>query len=204
MIVTKLEPVTKAKFKVYLNEQFAFVLYKSELSRYKIWEECEVTQELVDRIKEEVLIKRAKLRAMYLLNHRDRTEQELYNRLKQDLYTEEIIEIAMKYVASFGYIGDDGYARRFVSGKQGTKSKKEIMVMLQQKGISRDAAKNALDECYEEMTEIGAIQRLVEKKHFDKDSASDKEKKKMFDYLLRRGFSYEDIRQVIQVSSWNA
>ena len=127
MIVTKVEPVTKARFKVYLNEQFAFVLYKGELSRYKIQEECEVTQELVDQIKNEVLVKRAKLRAMYLLNHKDRTEQELYNRLKQDLYTEDIIDIAMKYVASFGYIGDEGYARRFISGKQGSKSKKEII-----------------------------------------------------------------------------
>ena len=54
MIVTKVEPVTKARFKVYLNEQFAFVLYKGELSRYKIQEECEVTQELVDQIKNEV------------------------------------------------------------------------------------------------------------------------------------------------------
>ena len=152
----------------------------------------------------EILEKRAKLRALHLLERMDRTEAELRSKLKLDMYPEDIIEIAMKYVASFGYIGDDGYARRFVSGKQGTKSKKEIMVMLQQKGISKEAAKNALDECYEEMTEIGAIQRLVEKKHFDKDSASDKEKKKMFDYLLRRGFSYEDIRQVIQVSSWNA
>lgn len=204
MIVTKLEPVTKVKFKVYVDEQFAFVLYKGELSRYKIREECEITQELIDRIKEEVLVKRAKLRAMYLLNHKDRTEQELYNRLKQDSYTEDIIEIAMKYVASFGYIGDDGYARRFVSGKQGTKSKREIMLLLQQKGVSQDIAKEALDECYEEMTESDAIQRLIEKKHFDCENASDKEKKKMFDYLLRRGFTYEDIRQVIQVSYWNA
>lgn len=204
MIVTKVEPVTKARFKVYLNEQFAFVLYKGELSRYKIQEECEVTQELVDQIKNEVLVKRAKLRAMYLLNHKDRTEQELYNRLKQDLYTEDIIDIAMKYVASFGYIGDEGYARRFISGKQGSKSKKEIMMMLKQKGISGDVAKEALEECYEEVTESDAIQRLVEKKHFNCETASEKEKKKMFDYLLRKGFSYEDVRQVIQVSHWNA
>ncbi len=204
MIVTKVEPVTKARFKVYLNEQFAFVLYKGELSRYKIQEECEVTQELVDQIKNEVLVKRAKLRAMYLLNHKDRTEQELYNRLKQDLYTEDIIDIAMKYVASFGYIGDEGYVRRFISGKQGSKSKKEIMMMLKQKGISGDVAKEALEECYEEVTESDAIQRLVEKKHFNCETASEKEKKKMFDYLLRKGFSYEDVRQVIQVSHWNA
>ena len=77
-------------------------------------------------------------------------------------------------------------------------------MMLKQKGISGDVAKEALEECYEEVTESDAIQRLVEKKHFNCETASEKEKKKMFDYLLRKGFSYEDVRQVIQVSHWNA
>ena len=34
MTVTKVEPLTKMKFKVYLDGQFAFVLYKGELSRF--------------------------------------------------------------------------------------------------------------------------------------------------------------------------
>ena len=36
MTVTKIEPVTKSKYKIYLDGQFAFVLYKGELSRYHI------------------------------------------------------------------------------------------------------------------------------------------------------------------------
>ena len=55
MQVTKIEPVTKTKFKVYLDEQFAFVLYKGELSRYRIQEESELSQETVNEIKNEVL-----------------------------------------------------------------------------------------------------------------------------------------------------
>ena len=39
MTVTKIEPVTKSKYKIYLDGQFAFVLYKGELSRYHIEEE---------------------------------------------------------------------------------------------------------------------------------------------------------------------
>ena len=60
MLVTSLESVTKTKFKVYLDEQFAFVLYKGELSRYKIREGCELSQELIDCIKQEVLFKNKK------------------------------------------------------------------------------------------------------------------------------------------------
>ena len=36
MIVTKVEPLSKTKYKIYLNHQFAFVLYKGELRSYKI------------------------------------------------------------------------------------------------------------------------------------------------------------------------
>ena len=65
-------------------------------------------------IKKEILEKRAKLKAMHLLERMDRTEAELYTKLKRDLYPEDIIEIAMRYVKSFGYLGDVGYAKRFV------------------------------------------------------------------------------------------
>jgi len=204
MIVTCLEAVTKTKYKVYLDEAFAFVLYKGELSRYGIKEEKDISEETIFIIKNEVLLKRAKLRAMHLLNNMDRTERQLRNKLLQDLYPEEIVELAMAYVASFGYIGDEGYARRFVSGRQSSKSKKEIMMSLRQKGISKSIAEEAVSACYEEKDETDTIQRLVEKRHFDVENATEKEKKKMYDYLLRKGFSYEDIRQVIQVSAWNA
>ena len=36
MVVTKIEAVAKNKYKVYLDERFAFVLYKGELSRYRV------------------------------------------------------------------------------------------------------------------------------------------------------------------------
>lgn len=204
MKVTKLEPVTKTKYKVYLDEQFAFVLYKGELSRYKIQEEAELSQELTEQIKNEVLIKRAKLRAMHLLNYMDRTEQQLRDRLKRDLYSEDIIEIAMQYVKSFGYVGDYGYAKRYVQSKQPSKSRAEIKMALMQKGISKQIIKSVLEECYEEQDELSAIVRILDKKRFVEDTATDVEKKKMFDYLLRKGFRYEDIRQVIQVSFGNA
>ena len=204
MKVTRLEPVTKTKYKVYLDEQFAFVLYKGELSRYKLQEESEVSQELIEQIKKVVLIKRAKLRAMHLLNYMDRTEQQLRDKLKKDLYSEDIIEVAVQYVKSFGYVGDYGYAKRYVESKQSSKSKTEMKMALLQKGISKDLIQIVLDECYAEQDEKQAIQRILEKKRFVAEIATEIEKKKMYEYLLRKGFRYEDIRQVIQVSYWNA
>lgn len=204
MRVTKIEAVTKTKFKVYLDEQFAFVLYKGELSRYRIQEESELSQETVNEIKNEVLTKRVKLRAMYLLNQMDRTEEQLQTKLKKDLYTDDLIEIAMQYVKSFGYIGDFNYAKRYVESKCNSKSKAEIKMALLQKGVSRDTVEEVLEGYYSEENECAAIQKILEKKRFSSENATDLEKKKMFEYLMRKGFHYDEIRQVIQVSSWNA
>ena len=204
MYVSKLTPVTKVKYKVYLDDEFAFVLYKGELSLYGIQEGMELSQSVVDRIKKEVLEKRAKLRAMHILERADRTEAELYAKLKQDQYPEDIIACAMQYVKSFGYVGDRAYAKRFVESKRRNKSQRELMLLLQQKGIQSEYISEALEDSYSESDEKDTIRKLVEKKHFQIEEATVEEKKKMFDYLMRKGFHYDEIRQVIQVSSWNA
>lgn len=204
MIVTKIESVTKIKFKVYIDEQFAFVLYKGELSRYGIAAEEEISDEIFYKIKNEVILKRAKLRALHLLNAMDRTESQLRTKLKQDGYTDDIVEHAMKYVKSFGYVEDMGYARRYILRCQQSKSKKEIYAGLCKKGISKEQIETAMEECYKETGEIEAIQSLVRKKRFNTETATDVEKQKIYGYLARKGFSYESIRQVIQVSGWNA
>lgn len=198
MYVTKIEPVTKAKYKVFLDEQFAFVLYKGELSRYKIQEEAQLSEETIKEIKKEILEKRAKLRAMHLLERMDRTEAELYTKLKRDLYPEDIIEIAMQYVKSFGYIGDKGYARRFVESRQGSKSKLEIKMSLLQKGISKEIVSEVLEVYYDGQDESMAIQRLLNKKRYSAETATEEEKRKIYGYLMRKGFAYEEIRRVIK------
>lgn len=204
MKVTKIESVTKTKFKVYVEEQFAFVLYKSELSRYRIVTDEEITEDTFQKIKKEVILKRAKLRALHLLNDMDRTETQLRTKLKQGFYTEDIIEQTIEYVKSFGYIGDASYARRYIQSRQKNKSKKEIYVELCKKGVTKEEIDSAMEECYENQGEEEAIRTLLRKKKYNPEQASEVETQKIYGYLARKGFSYDQIRQVIQVSDWNA
>lgn len=204
MKVTKIESVTKTKFKVYVEEQFAFVLYKSELSRYRIVTDEEITEDTFQKIKKEVILKRAKLRALHLLNDMDRTEMQLRTKLKQGFYTEDIIEQTIEYVKSFGYIGDASYARRYIQSRQKNKSKKEIYVELCKKGVTKEEIDSAMEECYENQGEEEAIRTLLRKKKYNPEQASEVETQKIYGYLARKGFSYDQIRQVIQVSDWNA
>lgn len=193
MIVTKIEAVTKTKYKVYIDGQSAFVLYRGELSRYHIAENQELSEVSYDKICGEVLVKRAKLRAMHLLNAMGRTESQLREKLKQGGYPESVIEQALIYVKSFGYIDDVNYARSFIAGRKNKKSRKEMGMLLQGKGISKEDIEQALEECYGTEDAVSAIKRLMEKKRYSPGKASYQEKQKTMAYLMRKGFSYDDI-----------
>ena len=204
MTVTKIEPVTKTRYKVYVDGQFAFVLYKGELSRYHIAEDSELEEEIYQNLRKEIVLKRAKLRAMHLLNDMGRTESQLRTKLLRNDYPSDIVEEAIAYVKSFGYINDAEYARNFIENRKEKKSKKEIYAALCQKGLPKDLIETALEECYADDDSIAAIEAIVRKKKFDPKSTDYKEMQKMMGYLVRKGFRYDDIRQVIQVSEWNA
>lgn len=148
--------------------------------------------------------KQAKKKALQLLERMDRTESGLRQKLKEKGFSAEDIEGAIQYVTSFGYLNDRRYAEQFVLGRQERKSRKELRMAMYQKGLSSDVIDEALENCYEAESEVDTIRRLAEKKGLGREDLTDKEKKKIFDYLLRKGFSYENVRHVIQVSSWNA
>lgn len=197
MVVTNIESITKTKYRVFIDDEFAFVLYKGELFKYQIRKDEEVSEETITRIKNEVLIKRAKLRAMRLLNAMPRTEQQLREKLAQNEYPEDVIDAAVSYVKSFGYINDEAYVRNFIISKRNSKSKREIVMLLGQKGLRGEMVDNIVEEMYAEESELSTIKEIMRKKRWNPSEMEEKEKQKMFGYLMRKGFSYEEIRRAI-------
>ena len=199
MTVTKIEPLSKTRYKVYLDGQFAFILYKGELSRYHIAEESVIEDDIYDSL-QQIITKRAKLRAMHLLSDMGRTESQLRTKLKQGGYTEDAVEAAIRYVKSFGYINDVEYARSFIDSRKERKSKKELYAALVQKGVSSEIVEQVFEEAdYGEEDSRQAIEALMRKRNYNPETADVKEKQKMMGYLMRKGFSYQDVRNVLQV-----
>lgn len=195
MIVTDIEPITSARYRVYIDGEFAFVLYKGEFSKYQIKKDEEVSPDVLLEIKNVVLVKRAKLRAMHLLNVMPRTEQQLREKLMQSEYPEDVIEAALKYVKSFGYINDEAYIKNFILGKMGSKSRREIQMLLKQKGLSGEYVNLLMNEAYGKESEVETIQEIMRKKRWNSEEMDRKQKEKMYSYLVRKGFHYEDIRK---------
>lgn len=197
MVVTNIESITKTKYRVYIDDEFAFVLYKGELFKYQIHKDEEISEETIAGIKKEVLVKRAKLRAMHLLNAMPRTEQQLREKLAQNEYPEDVIEAAVSYVKSFGYINDEAYIRNFIISRKNSKSKREIVMLLGQKGLRGELVDNIVEEMYAEESELSTIKEIMRKKRWNPSEMEEKEKQKMLAYLMRKGFSYEEIRRAL-------
>ena len=71
--MTKIEELSKSRSKVYIDQEFAFVLYKGEFRLYHVREGEAIEPCDYETIMKEVLPKRAKLRAMNLLKSREYT-----------------------------------------------------------------------------------------------------------------------------------
>ena len=130
MRIVEIVPVTKTKYRVVTDEQLAFMLYKGELSRYRLKENGELSAEIFQEIFREILVKRAKLRAMHLLTRMDYTEAELEKKLMKGEYTPQAVKIAMDYVRSYHYLDDERYVARYLSAYQGRKSRRQMLSLI--------------------------------------------------------------------------
>ncbi len=202
MTVTGMEPIGKKKARIFIDYEFAFVLYKGELHLFGIKEGNEISRDTYQEITEELLPKRAKLRCMNLLKSKAYTEKQLRDKLFYGEYREDIIDEAVSYVKSYGYIDDRKYAEDFIAYHMGDKSKKRMEMDLCRKGIDRKIIQEIwerLQEEGEEPDELSAAKEMLRKKNFAPEMAGNKEKQKMWAFLYRKGFEIEIIRRVLSL-----
>ena len=201
MRITEIVPVTKAKYRVVTDEQVAFMLYKGELSRYRLKENGELPVETFQEIFKEILVKRAKLRAMHLLTRMDYTEAELEKKLMKGEYTPQAVKIAMDYVRSYHYLDDERYVTRYLSIYQGRKSRRQMQFELERKGIPRELIRRGQEAMEDEegcADETDMIRQLLEKRCRNPKEADEKEKRRHYGYLMRRGFTSSEIQSVFR------
>lgn len=202
MIISEIKELDKKRVKVYIDNEFAFVLYKGELRDYIIKEGQELSEANYQEIMDVVLPKRCKLRAMNLLQKKDYTEKQLHDKLSEGLYPREIIVDAIHYVKAYHYLDDERYARDYIAYHMSIRSKNRIIQDLLGKGISKDIFMPIVEELYVEEdsdVELDQIKKLLIKKHYDPELTEYKEKQKIMAFLLRKGFQMSDIRRAMDL-----
>lgn len=202
MLVTQISEVSKTRSRIFLDGQFAFILYKGELRQFQIKEGQELTEECYRQIMTQILPKRAKLRSMNLLQSRDYTRKQLEDKLKRGEYPQECIEEALSYVESYGYIDDRRYAGDYIEYHIQNKSRMRIETDLMRRGISKEVIRQAfemLGDLGVAQDEAALIRDLLNKKKYCAHTATKQEQQKMYGFLYRKGFSSEAISRALEL-----
>jgi len=141
-------------------------------------------------------------RAFRLLAAKPRSVAELRTRLLEKAEA-EIVEQALARLAELGYVNDQEFARSFANSRLSYKPLGRVRLRqdLQRKQLSNQVVEQALADAYTEHSEEELIDRAIEKRLRLKGvPTSREESKKLFDYLLRRGFSYDLVMRKVRAA----
>lgn len=205
MQIDAIEEISKERSRVKLDTGETFVLYKGEFRLLKLKQGSELSEETYNQIKNVVLPKRAKLRCLNLLKSRAYTEYQLRKKLIDGGYPLEVIDIAIKYVKSFGYIDDYQYSLDFINQECKKHSRKEIYLKLSQKGINKEVLDSAFYDTYgsykdaepeSSFDEISVIKKALSKRHYTGEETYE-ERQKLLAYFYRRGFDMDVVHKAM-------
>jgi regulatory protein len=190
-----------SKVNVFIDNEYAFWLFPNEIRIYSLDEGVEIDSKTYNEIIQEVILNRAKKKALSILKFMDRTEQELKNKLSEAGYTENIIHEVLDYVCSYGYINDERFATAYITARKNNKSKIILRMDLLRKGIKKEIIDNVIHKEYEndenEDPELTAIKKAIAKKNIDPANLTWEEKQKLLSSLYRKGFEIDKINRVL-------
>lgn len=181
---------------VYIDGKFVFGISKVDAIWYKLKIDDEISQEKLDKILNENIFIKARDKALKLLGYRARSKKEIVDKLKND-YSEDIINRVLDLLEKYDYINDEKFATMYSKEKFKLKgwSKKRIAFELRLKGVNNDIISKVLEESEFDTTSV--IEKLLIKRLKGKTNIDYKEKQKQFNYLVSKGYEFDEIQEVI-------
>ena len=143
----------------------------------------------------------AKASALAGLANRARTTKEIRDALTRKGFAEPIVEDTVADLERLGLVDDAAYARAFARGRFSGRGygPSRLRQDLMRKGVAREAIDQALAELTE-AEDLGEAARDQAARKWRTLSSEDdlrKRKKKTMDYLVRRGFGFEQARAAV-------
>lgn len=188
--IIQIEPF-KNKYKVTLDDETSFLLYKGDIKSFNLEIGAELDTEKHNQLMD-LLYKRAKERALYILDKMPKTQKQIKDKLSQGLYPDEIVDRVIVFLNKYDILNDYRYASTYIEYKSLSKSKKQIMQDLMVKGIDKDTITVALEDS--EYSDAKSLKNLINKKVEKYDLSDKKGLQKLYQYLLGKGYSYSDVQ----------
>ncbi len=139
---------------------------------------------------------RAKSRAVWYLDRKDRTSRDLYKKLTDSGFDKKASAKVIARLIEVGLIDDRRFAENYRDRLiRDNVSKREAFQKLLIKGVDYDLAKEVLADC--EVDELSQINELLQRKYRTK-LASDGGVQKVYAALIRKGFSYGAVKEALK------
>ena len=187
---------------VFIDDAFAFGLavdlaIEAGLRRGLVLP-AERQRELVERERQ----MKARMAALDYLSYQARTTVELRRKLRQKGHDEAAVEDAVAYVAGHGYLDDARYARDYVRSRFAGRGygPQRLRQELLRRGVPKDAVEDALAalEEAEDVEDAALGHARTRWRALATEADARKRRKKTMDYLVRRGFDFEQARAAVE------
>lgn len=206
MEITKIEQQLKnlTRYNIYIDGEFVLGVYDDTLLKYQLRKGDEITAEKLAEIREFDEYNYGKNVAYKFLSYKPRSIKEVKNKLTYKKISKESVEKIIEHLKKYQFLNDENYAKLYLEQRISSKGMGKSMVTFKMidKGIDKEMISKVIDENYPEDKQIEAGKKLLEKYLKKKQKIVDKLelKKKCYQYLFSRGFSYSIISQILNIT----
>jgi regulatory protein len=145
------------------------------------------------------LLGKAKNYAFLLLKFRLRSENELRQRLRKKKFDDSVIDQTISFLKEKKFLDDSLFARSWIQSRiRRPFGLKRIKEELKIKGLDREIINKTLQELLQDYSEQDVVQEVAQER-LGRLRGIDprKAKRRLYAYLLRRGFSPEVVMDTI-------
>lgn len=200
MKITSLKKYKGSTFEAELDYERKIYLHADIIADFGLREDDELDRERLREIIRASNFRRAYQRALYLLDYRDYSREEMYRKLLENYKSESLCNAVADKLENAGIIDDERYAEklavRYVAGRKF--GYRRALREIRMKGIGQNTAVDALEPHSEEFEEN--LMQLLETKYArrltDPDDRREIEKAKAS--LVRYGYSFDEINRCIK------
>lgn len=196
--ITAIEKAKKKGYHLFVEDEYALTVSAEVLAETGLRVGQEITPQRLDEIRTLCDRRRARERALYLLESRSHSQKELFDKLCKSV-PEEIAAEVTRRMAELGLVDDAAYARRWASmlWQEKKYGPRRIRQGLMQKGFDRELVEEVLEEMRDSFGEDEAEEQLaglIRRKYARYLADGDpKGRNKAVNGLLRLGYDYEQI-----------
>ena len=199
MVITEISLFKGSTMCVVFDDKSRIYINSSIVSEYNLKAGMSIPAAAVEEIADANDFRRARERALYLLDGRDYSFVELYKKLETN-YSEDICLRVCKNMAEMRLINDRRYAEMRarelfeVKGVGMYKARQE----LKRRGLSDKIIDEAVEPYSDEEESFSRLEELVERK-YERYLVDEKGVKKVKNALFRQGYSYSEINAVLDL-----